>query len=102
MTFTVYPAIDVRDGRVVRLRQGDYDAQTAYASTPLRAALDHAAHGAQWLHLVDLDAARTGGYTLLPWCEKSFPPLRCRSRPAAACAAKPTSRRCWRQARPGS
>ena len=66
MTLTVYPAIDVRAGRVVRLRQGDYQAQTEYAATPLRMALDLAGQGARWLHLVDLDAARAGGYTLLP------------------------------------
>jgi phosphoribosylformimino-5-aminoimidazole carboxamide ribotide isomerase len=66
MTFTVYPAIDVRAGRVVRLRQGDYHAQTEYPAPPSRVALDLAAQGARWLHLVDLDAAREGGYTLLP------------------------------------
>jgi phosphoribosylformimino-5-aminoimidazole carboxamide ribotide isomerase len=64
MTFTVYPAIDVRDGRVVRLRQGDYARETRYASDPLELAGSYANLGAQWLHLVDLDAARTGGYTL--------------------------------------
>lgn len=66
MTFTVYPAIDVRAGRVVRLRQGDYQAQTEYPTPPSRLALDLAGQGARWLHLVDLDAACAGGYTLLP------------------------------------
>lgn len=64
MNFTVYPAIDVRAGRVVRLRQGDYAQETCYAGDPLAIAQRHAAHGAQWLHLVDLDAARSGGYAL--------------------------------------
>ncbi len=64
MTFTVYPAIDVREGRVVRLRQGDYAQETRYASDPLTLAKRYADSGAQWLHLVDLDAARVGGYTL--------------------------------------
>jgi phosphoribosylformimino-5-aminoimidazole carboxamide ribotide isomerase len=64
MTLTVYPAIDVRDGRVVRLRQGDYAQETRYPSDPLELAKTYAASGSQWLHLVDLDAARTGGYTL--------------------------------------
>lgn len=64
MSFVVYPAIDVRAGRVVRLRQGDYAQQTDYAPDPLALAQSHAAAGAQWLHLVDLDAARLGGYTL--------------------------------------
>lgn len=62
--FQVYPAIDVRDGRVVRLVQGDYARETRYADDPLALAQAYAAAGAQWLHLVDLDAARAGGYTL--------------------------------------
>ncbi|MCJ0824709.1 1-(5-phosphoribosyl)-5-[(5-phosphoribosylamino)methylideneamino]imidazole-4-carboxamide isomerase [Luteimonas sp. 50] len=66
MSFTLYPAIDVRDGRVVRLRQGDYGAETRYGDDPLAFAVRHAQAGASWLHLVDLDAARAGGYTLLP------------------------------------
>lgn len=66
MSFTVYPAIDVRAGRVVRLRQGDYAAETRYADDPLILAKRYADAGARWLHLVDLDAAKAGGYTLLP------------------------------------
>ena len=62
--FSVIPAIDVRDGRVVRLRQGDYARETAYEHSPLLLAENYATAGAQWLHLVDLDAARLGGYTL--------------------------------------
>lgn len=64
--FTVYPAIDVRDGRVVRLAQGDYARETRYDGAPLDVAARYARQGAAWLHLVDLDAARAGGYTLLP------------------------------------
>ena len=64
MSFTLYPAIDVREGRVVRLRQGDYALETRYDGTPLAVAQRHAQEGARWLHLVDLDAARLGGYTL--------------------------------------
>lgn len=64
--FTAYPAIDVRDGRVVRLQQGDYDRETRYAEDPFAVAMRYADAGARWLHLVDLDAARTGGYTLAP------------------------------------
>nr|WP_298123327.1 1-(5-phosphoribosyl)-5-[(5-phosphoribosylamino)methylideneamino]imidazole-4-carboxamide isomerase [uncultured Pseudoxanthomonas sp.] len=64
--FTVYPAIDVRDGRVVRLAQGDYARETRYDGTPLEVAQRYASQGAEWLHLVDLDAARAGGYTLAP------------------------------------
>lgn len=64
MSFIVYPAIDVREGRVVRLRQGDYARETHYPADPLALAQCYAAAGASWLHLVDLDAARSGGYTL--------------------------------------
>jgi phosphoribosylformimino-5-aminoimidazole carboxamide ribotide isomerase len=64
MSFTLYPAIDVRDGRVVRLRQGDYEQETRYRGEPAEVAVRYAQAGAQWLHLVDLDAARAGGYTL--------------------------------------
>jgi len=66
MTFIVHPAIDVRDGRVVRLRQGDYAQETRYAMSPLALAREYAGQGAEWLHLVDLDAARLGGNTLHP------------------------------------
>jgi phosphoribosylformimino-5-aminoimidazole carboxamide ribotide isomerase len=66
MNFTVYPAIDVRGGRVVRLAQGDYARETHYAADPFAQAMAYADAGARWLHLVDLDAARDGGYTLLP------------------------------------
>ncbi len=65
-TFTAYPAIDVREGRVVRLQQGDYARETRYPDDPLAVAMRYANAGARWLHLVDLDAARAGGYTLAP------------------------------------
>lgn len=64
-SMTVYPAIDVRGGQVVRLRQGDYAQETRYPSDPLSLAARYRNDGAEWLHLVDLDAARAGGYTLL-------------------------------------
>lgn len=66
MSLTLYPAIDVRDGRVVRLRQGDYAQETRYIDEPLAVAHRYAQAGASWLHLVDLDAARAGDYTLAP------------------------------------
>ena len=50
------PAVDVKDGRAVRLVQGELNAETAYGS-PLDAALDFQSSGAEWIHLVDLDAA---------------------------------------------
>jgi len=64
--FIVYPAIDVREDRVVRLAQGDYARETRYEGAPLDVAARYAEQGAEWLHLVDLDAARAGGYTLAP------------------------------------
>lgn len=66
MNFTVYPAIDVRGGRVVRLHRGDYALETRYEQSPLALLAHNADQGASWAHLVDLDAARDGGYTLLP------------------------------------
>lgn len=64
MSFTVYPALDIRDGRVVRLLQGDYARETRYGDDVLPRAQAFAAAGARWMHLVDLDAAKAGGYTL--------------------------------------
>jgi phosphoribosylformimino-5-aminoimidazole carboxamide ribotide isomerase len=56
----LFPAIDVRDGRCVRLYQGDYAQETVYADDPVAQAQAFAAEGARWVHVVDLDAARTG------------------------------------------
>ncbi|MGH9243028.1 MAG: 1-(5-phosphoribosyl)-5-[(5-phosphoribosylamino)methylideneamino]imidazole-4-carboxamide isomerase [Acidimicrobiales bacterium] len=58
--FELYPAVDLRDGRVVRLEQGDFARQTVYADDPVVQARTFAAAGAAWIHVVDLDAARTG------------------------------------------
>lgn len=66
MSFTVYPALDIRNGCVVRLLQGDYAQQTTYGDDPLPRAQAFATTGARWMHLVDLDAAKAGGYTLAP------------------------------------
>ena len=56
----LYPAIDLRGGRVVRLYQGDFDKETVYGLDPVAVAEGYAAAGARWIHVVDLDAARTG------------------------------------------
>jgi phosphoribosylformimino-5-aminoimidazole carboxamide ribotide isomerase len=64
--FELYPAIDVRAGRVVRLVQGDYGQETRYDADPVELAATYEREGARWLHLVDLDAARDGGWTLAP------------------------------------
>lgn len=57
---TIYPAIDLKGGRVVRLHQGRADAETVYGNDPASAARDWVGQGAQWLHVVDLDGAFTG------------------------------------------
>ena len=54
------PAVDIRDGRAVRLRQGRFDQETVYADDPLEAARSFVDAGARWLHVVDLDGARDG------------------------------------------
>lgn len=55
--FIIYPAIDLREGRVVRLAQGDPDRETAYDTQPLAVARRWQAAGAAWLHVVNLDGA---------------------------------------------
>jgi phosphoribosylformimino-5-aminoimidazole carboxamide ribotide isomerase len=56
----ILPAIDLRDGKCVRLIQGQYDKEIIYEENPLRQAQAFIADGAEWLHLVDLDGAREG------------------------------------------
>ena len=56
----LYPAIDLRDGRCVRLIEGDFARETVYGDDPVAVALSFAGDGARWIHVVDLDAARTG------------------------------------------
>jgi len=59
-TFTVYPAIDLRGGKVVRLAQGDPNRQTVYADDPAGVARRWLREGATWLHVVNLDGAFGG------------------------------------------
>lgn len=56
----LFPAIDLRGGRCVRLHQGDYGRETVYGDDPVAQAKVFEAEGATWIHVVDLDAARTG------------------------------------------
>ncbi|MBI1323284.1 1-(5-phosphoribosyl)-5-[(5-phosphoribosylamino)methylideneamino]imidazole-4-carboxamide isomerase [bacterium] len=58
------PAIDMKDGRCVRLQQGDFERQTVYSDDPLDMARAWAGQGAEWLHLVDLDGAKEGGLSI--------------------------------------
>lgn len=57
----LYPAIDLRGGRCVRLYQGDFGRETVYDSDPVARARQFAEAGAAWIHVVDLDASRGGG-----------------------------------------
>lgn len=56
----LFPAIDLRDGHCVRLYQGDYARETVYGDDPVAQARTFQEAGAPWIHVVDLDAARTG------------------------------------------
>ena len=56
----IIPAIDIRDGRCVRLYQGDYRQETVFNEDPVAAALTWRSQGARWLHVVDLDGAAAG------------------------------------------
>lgn len=58
--FEVIPAIDILNGKCVRLKQGRYDAETVYSNDPLEFARKWESQGAKRLHVVDLDGARTG------------------------------------------
>lgn len=56
----VYPAIDMKGGKCVRLYQGDYEQETVYGDSPFEMAKKFADEGATWIHLVDLDGAKDG------------------------------------------
>ncbi|GHH97536.1 1-(5-phosphoribosyl)-5-[(5-phosphoribosylamino)methylideneamino]imidazole-4-carboxamide isomerase [Neobacillus kokaensis] len=60
MNLTIYPAIDMRGGKCVRLLQGDYGKETVYGDSPFDMASQFAKDGAEWIHMVDLDGAKDG------------------------------------------
>ncbi|MEA2535808.1 MAG: phosphoribosylformimino-5-aminoimidazole carboxamide ribotide isomerase [Chloroflexota bacterium] len=64
--FELLPAIDLRGGLVVRLREGDFARETVYGDDPPSVAKGFADMGASWLHVVDLDGARAGGRRQAP------------------------------------
>ncbi len=66
----ILPAIDLRDGKCVRLIQGDYERQFDYADDPVAVAAQFEQAGATWLHVVDLDGAREGAVQNLPTIEQ--------------------------------
>ncbi|WP_345242445.1 1-(5-phosphoribosyl)-5-[(5-phosphoribosylamino)methylideneamino]imidazole-4-carboxamide isomerase [Pontibacillus salipaludis] len=58
--FTIYPAIDMKNGKCVRLEQGDFDKETIYGDSPFDVAKGFLDQGAEWIHMVDLDGAKEG------------------------------------------
>lgn len=58
--FTIIPAVDILDGKCVRLEKGDFAKVTVYSDDPLQMALKWQGKGYKWLHVVDLDGAKTG------------------------------------------
>lgn len=66
----VFPAIDLYDGKAVRLYQGDYAHMTVYSDCPEEVARDFERQGAEAVHLVDLEGAKTGGTPNLPVVER--------------------------------
>jgi phosphoribosylformimino-5-aminoimidazole carboxamide ribotide isomerase len=66
----LYPAIDISEGKAVRLVRGDFDAKTVYEDDPLTAARSWVEEGARFLHIVDLDGAKTGSPKSLEHLER--------------------------------
>lgn len=66
----VIPAVDIRDGKVVRLFRGDFSKETAYSDDPVKTALKWQSEGAKRLHVVDLDGALEGKLKNLNWIRK--------------------------------
>ena len=56
----IFPAVDIYDGKVVRLYKGDYEKMTVYGDSPLAVALEFEKKGAKFIHMVDLEGAKTG------------------------------------------
>ena len=101
----LYPAIDVRGGRCVRLHQGDYQQETVYSDDPVAVALGFAAAGARWIHVVDLDAARSGepeNRAVVGAIASAVAPRVYRSRAGAVCGRRPPPPRWPRPVWPGS
>jgi phosphoribosylformimino-5-aminoimidazole carboxamide ribotide isomerase len=74
----LYPSIDIRGGHTVRLQQGDYARETIYDESPVAVAQRYEAAGARWIHVVDLDAARSGTGVNLPVVEAICAAVSCR------------------------
>ena len=74
----LFPSIDLRGGLVVRLQQGDYSRETIYDENPVTVARRYEAAGARWIHVVDLDAARSGSAENLAVIEAICAAVDCR------------------------
>ena len=70
----VYPAVDIKDGKCVNLVRGEFDRSTVFDDSPVDAAVGWARAGASWIHVVDLDGARTGRRSMTRSCGKSWNP----------------------------
>jgi len=70
MSLQVIPSVDLRGGRVVRLKQGDYGRQINYDVDPIEVARAYAAGGGGWFHIVDLDGAKEGKPMQTPLIER--------------------------------
>lgn len=56
----IYPAIDIKNGKCVRLTQGDFNEETIYSNDPVKVAMEWKNKGTKWLHIIDLDGAKMG------------------------------------------
>jgi phosphoribosylformimino-5-aminoimidazole carboxamide ribotide isomerase len=70
MPLVILPSIDLRHGKVVRLKQGDYSQQLNYDVDPMQVAASYAKAGATWMHVIDLDGAKEGKPVQLELLEK--------------------------------
>ena len=73
----LFPAIDLFDGKAVRLYKGDYEQMTVYSDNPLQVALDFEKQGAKYIHLVDLEGAKDGTTPNIKTVEAIAKILRC-------------------------
>ena len=90
----IYPAIDLLNGRCVRLRQGDYSRETVFSDDPSAIARQWVERGADRLHVVDLDGAKAGKPVNGPVIRKIVETAQSRCNLAAGCAPTPTSPLC--------
>jgi len=73
----ILPSIDLREGRCVRLLNGDFDREIAYDADPVETARSFEEQGAKWIHVVDLDGAKKGSQENFPILERIFSAVGC-------------------------